>query len=97
MFLTQCRVLLATIRSKRRCPCPRCLIPISRFYRLGMKQDMQQRETLARIDNERRRSTVATARDIIYYKNYAVNSKVLKPLLTEQSLVPINVSLMVTG
>jgi hypothetical protein len=59
-----------------------------------MKQDMQQRETLARIDDERRRNTVATARDIVYNKNYAVNSKTLQPLLTEQSLVPTSVCLM---
>ena len=57
-----------------------------------MKQDMQQRESLARVDNEKRRNAVATARDIIYNKNYAVNSKVLKPLLTEQSLTPTIVS-----
>jgi hypothetical protein len=61
-----------------------------------MKQDMQQRKALARIDDYRRRSTVSTARDIVYDKNYAVNSKVLDPLLTEQSLVPTIVSLAVT-
>jgi hypothetical protein len=92
VLLTQSRVLVANIRSKGHCPCPRCLIPISRFYRLGMKQDTQQRESLARVDDEKRRYAVSTARDIIYNKNYAVNSKVLKPLLTEQSLTPTIVS-----
>jgi hypothetical protein len=92
VLLIRFRVLLATIRSKGHYPCPRCLIPISRFYRLGMKQDMQQRESLARVDDEKRRNAVTTARDIIYSKNYAVNSKVLKSHLTEQSLTPTIVS-----
>ena len=57
-----------------------------------MKQDMQQRESLARVDDEKRRNAVSTARDIIYSKNYAVNSKALKSFLTEQSLTPTIVS-----
>jgi hypothetical protein len=62
-----------------------------------MKQDMQQRKALARIDDKKRRITVATARDIVYTKNYAVNSNALKPLLTAQSLVPTIISLTVTS
>jgi hypothetical protein len=88
----QHRVLMASIRDKGYCPCPRCLIPRSRFQNLGMTQDMKQRGTLVRIDDESRRSKVDTAREIIYEKNYAVNSRAVDDLLMEQSLVPTLVS-----
>jgi hypothetical protein len=56
-----------------------------------MTRDMQQRETLRRADDEYKKSLVATARDIIYQKNYAVNYAGVKTLLNEQSLVPSTV------
>jgi hypothetical protein len=90
--LTACRVLLASIRSKGACPCPRCLIPLSRIQNLGMKLDMKQRCTLARMDDENRRSKINTARDIIYNKNFAINSKYVEALLKQESLVPTDVS-----
>jgi hypothetical protein len=59
---------------------------------MGMKRDMKQRETLARVDNESRRQKVAAAREIIYNKNYAVNTDHVEALLRPQSLVPTTVS-----
>jgi hypothetical protein len=59
---------------------------------MGMKRDMKQRETLARVDDKSRRRKVATARDIIYNKNYAVNTNNVETLLMPQSLVPTTVS-----
>jgi hypothetical protein len=59
---------------------------------MGMKHDMKQRETLARVDDKSQRRKVATARDIIYNKNYAVNTNNVETLLMPQSLVPTTVS-----
>src|SRR5262245_26895967 len=61
--LINCRILLATIRNLGRCPCPRCLIPMSRVHNMGKVLDMKQRKTLARIDDEARRDKVSKARD----------------------------------
>ena len=49
---------------------------------------MTQRETLARVDDLSRRNRVASARDVIYEKNYAVDGKVMDDLLKVDSLVP---------
>lgn len=57
-----------------------------------MKLDMKQRRTLARVDDESRRSKVDLARDIIYNKNFTVNSQHVESLLKEESLVPTAVS-----
>lgn len=57
-----------------------------------MTRDMQQRETLRRMNDEVNRSIISKAREYIYEKNYAVNSEVVEDLLKEQSLVPTVVS-----
>lgn len=53
---------------------------------------MKQRQTLARVDDESRRSLVSKARDIIYRKNYAVDTDAVEKILKSQSLVPTLVS-----
>ena len=60
-----------------------------------MVLDMKQRKTLARVDDETRRHKIDTAREIIYKKNYAVDSKAVQTILREQSLVPTSVSTVV--
>ena len=35
------RILLATIRDKGFCPCPRCLVPKTHLDRLGLKLDIK--------------------------------------------------------
>lgn len=82
------KVILACIRNRGACPCPRCLIPMDRMQNLGMTRDRQQRSTLRRVDNDKRRFNVANARRLIYGKNYAVDSKTLDPILKSESLVP---------
>jgi len=82
------RILIASIRNLGRCPCPRCLIPLDRVASMGMRRDMIQRRTLARIDNVKRRNRVETAREKIYEKGYVVDSKAVEALLQEDSLVP---------
>jgi hypothetical protein len=65
---------------------------MSRIQNLGMLRDIKQRETLARVDDEARRRKVETARDIVYERNYAVDSTAVEALLKEESLVPTSVS-----
>jgi hypothetical protein len=89
--------MLATIRHLGRCPCPRCLIQLSHVHNMGTARDMKQRETHVRVDDENRRRKVDTAREIIYKKNYAVDSGPVEALLQEQSLVPTSVSAKVFG
>lgn len=87
------RVLLASIRDIGQCPCPRCRIPLSRVHNIGTVTDMKQRKTLARVDDEVKRSKVVAAREIIYEQNFAVDNIDVELLLKEESLVPTNVSL----
>jgi hypothetical protein len=89
-FITQvyCRILIASIRNLGRCPCPRCLIPLDRVIDMGKRRDMTQRGTLARIDDMSRRNRIDSAREIIYEKNYAVDSNPVENLLKVDSLVP---------
>lgn len=61
---------------------------------MGMIQDMKQRQTEARIDDEQRKSKVESARNIIYNKNYAVDSDAVEKILRDESLVPTIVSLI---
>jgi hypothetical protein len=55
---------------------------------MGKHRDMTQRKTLARVDDLSRRNRVASAREVIYEKNYAVDSKAMEDLLKVDSLVP---------
>jgi hypothetical protein len=55
---------------------------------MGKRRDIAQRVTLARTDDVDRRHRVATARDLIYEKNYAVDSAAVKRLLEKGSFVP---------
>lgn len=61
---------------------------MSRIHNLGMTQDMQQRHTLARIDDDARKRKIHIARDIIYRQNYSVDNEAVERLLKDQSLVP---------
>ena len=85
-------MLLASIRDKGQCPCPRCLIPLSRVQNMGKPLDMKQRRTLARVDDDARKRKVDIVRELIYQKNYVVNSKAVEFFLKDQSLVPTIVS-----
>jgi hypothetical protein len=82
------RIVLACIRNRGRCLCPRCLIPLDRVHNIGMVRDMNQRTTLRRIDDAQRRAKVNSARHLIYEKNHHVDSAAVERLLQETSLVP---------
>jgi hypothetical protein len=55
---------------------------------------MMQRKTLARVDDVTRRNRVASARESIYKKNYAVDSAAVENLLKKDSLVPTAVHVL---
>jgi hypothetical protein len=55
---------------------------------MGMPQDMKEHMTRARADDARRRNLIKSAREIIYAKNYMVDSKAVETILKDESLVP---------
>jgi len=91
-ILIEDRVIVATIHDLGCCPCPRCLVQLVNVHNMGKIQDMKQRETNFRIDDDDRRRKVDIARNIIYKKNYAVDHNAVETLLQEQSLVLTTVS-----
>jgi len=86
--LIKCRIILACIRNKGNCPCPRCLIPLKRVQNLGQIRDRKERRSLARVDDDSRRHQVDLARGLIYEKGYVVNSVLVERILKNQSLTP---------
>jgi hypothetical protein len=55
---------------------------------MGMRHDMAQRISLARVDDLERRSLIKVAWEIIYVKDYKTDSKAVEDLLQQDSLVP---------
>jgi hypothetical protein len=68
---------------------------MGQLHNLGMSRDRQQRTTLARSDASRSK-LVATARNIIYNKNYGVDSTAVETHLKPHSWVPTSVSLSIS-
>ena len=88
-----CRILIVSIHNLGKCPCPRCLIPLSQVHCLEMTRDMSQRLTMAHIDNVEQQGKVFTARRLIYEKYSLVNSSAVEALLQDASWVPTSVCL----
>jgi hypothetical protein len=86
------RVLLATIRDKGRCPCPRCLVPMDSIHKMGTPWDMRMRDANIRKDSARRRRLIKEARSIIHDGRKAVSNSEVEALLQPMSLVPTVVS-----
>jgi hypothetical protein len=82
------RILMAGIRNLGIRPCPHCLVPMSSVHLLGTRRDRSARISLTRVDDNQRRSKISSARNLIYGKNYAVDSSAIQGLLKENSLVP---------
>lgn len=84
------RVLLATIRSKGLCPCPRCLVSKSDLDRLGLRRDIS-----IRIDKFREfmADTVKIAQRAIYNLAKSIHSTAVKDLLKSFSGVPTSASI----
>ncbi|KAF9232549.1 hypothetical protein BU15DRAFT_90630 [Melanogaster broomeanus] len=77
------KAILATIRDKGQCPCPRCLIPASRFDRLGF--DISSRLNHVRTYLQ---SKVAAARHAIYKLGSLIKGIAVEWLLKDFSMVP---------
>ena len=83
------RVLLATIRDKGLCPCPRCLISKLKLDETGMKLDSNFRLKNARTYLY---DSVVAARNAIYKSANAIAGVVVNRLLKATSSVPTVVS-----
>ena len=84
------RVLLATIRDKGYCPCPRCIIPKSKFWQVGWWNDIKARVSQARTYVQ---DKIIAARDAIYRLGAPIKGVAVERLLKDCSLVPTLVSL----
>jgi hypothetical protein len=82
------RILLAGIRNLGLCPCPRCLVHLSKTHHIGTARDKAIRSSSLRVDDTKRRSLVSSARRIIYEEGYGVKSAAVEDLLKLASLVP---------
>jgi hypothetical protein len=82
-------VLLATIRDKGLCPCPRCLIPKTKLDRLGLRQDVNVRIKQSRTYVAEK---VGYARRAIYSLAKPISGTVVENLLKTFSGVPTEVS-----
>ena len=79
------RIIIATIRDKGLCPCPRCLLPKTSFHRLGFLSDLKQRLSHARTYL---REKICDARHRIYKLGVPIKGKAVEGILKAQSLVP---------
>ncbi|TEB23729.1 hypothetical protein FA13DRAFT_1797775 [Coprinellus micaceus] len=79
------KVLLATIRDKGLCLCPRCLIPQSKLHLMGQALDLRRRATDVR---EFFWEKVRHAREWIYQFGKGIKSKYVEDHLKETSSVP---------
>ncbi|KAF9461194.1 hypothetical protein BDZ94DRAFT_826153 [Collybia nuda] len=78
------KVLLATIRDRGRCPCPRCLVPKVLLDRVGLARDSATRIKIRQIVP----SLVLAARRYIYNLGHSITGVRVEELLQEISAVP---------
>ncbi|KAF9532139.1 hypothetical protein CPB83DRAFT_832803 [Crepidotus variabilis] len=79
------KVLLATIKDKGLCPCPRCLIPKSKLNDMGKLNDLKYR---AQNPRTYLKSLVSRAREIIYTQGAKIGGAAVDRLLRATSSVP---------
>ncbi|KAF8189081.1 hypothetical protein K438DRAFT_2144948, partial [Mycena galopus ATCC 62051] len=79
------KVLLATIRDKGFCLCPRCLVQKKNVDQMGTARDLRSRITGLRTYFW---TKIEDARKAIYESGFAVTSKWVENILQEFSLVP---------
>ncbi|KAF9044054.1 hypothetical protein BJ165DRAFT_1348064 [Panaeolus papilionaceus] len=79
------KVLLATIRDKGLCPCPRCLVPMQNLDQLGTTVDQKARSESPRVYQI---SKVQKARAFIYKGAKPINGANVEALLKDFSGVP---------
>lgn len=89
--LNWCRIEIATIRNLGLAPCPRCTVKKSDVYKLGQKQDIQNRVRNARKDDHHRRHTIKMVAAWINEKGYVIQGTPVQNVLKKDSWVPIEV------
>ncbi|KIK75785.1 hypothetical protein PAXRUDRAFT_784545 [Paxillus rubicundulus Ve08.2h10] len=82
------KILIATIRDKGICPCPRCLVPKSSFGRLGLFTDIVMRLSKARTYL---RSKIISARHAIYQLGVPIKGNTFA-----ERLAPLNFNVFPT-
>ena len=92
VLITDDRVLLATIRSLGKCPCPRCFVEKAQIPRLGQEVDKRLRER-ERVDDHPRRKNVELTRTWIFERGYRLNSVHVDRVLGPKSYIPTRVSI----
>ena len=86
------RVLLASVRDKGHCLCPRCKIIKAQVADIGTHNDTRQHLKHACQDNHAQHHKIALARSFIYKKGLGITSKAVEALFKEKSLMPTVVS-----
>lgn len=94
LTILQTRVLLATIRDKGICPCPRCLILKAKLDKLGLRRDIMVRVNKFRVYMAEK---VALARKAIYESAKPINGAAVEGLLKEFSGVPTQVCIFLNN
>ncbi|KDQ32506.1 hypothetical protein PLEOSDRAFT_1012017, partial [Pleurotus ostreatus PC15] len=79
------KVLIATIRDKGMCPCPRCLVSKAALDKMGLRRDRTMRETLRRIPM----NLVERARNFIYRTALPIGGAAVNNLLKASSSIPV--------
>ncbi|KAH9919802.1 uncharacterized protein B0H18DRAFT_936945 [Fomitopsis serialis] len=86
------KVLIAAIRDKGLCPCPRCYVPQADIFKMGQKRDLARRSEsrlgFLRNWSEGLRARIMKARDLIYNSGLGVVSAAVERVLKPWSLVP---------
>lgn len=83
------RALLAAIRDRGLCPCPRCVVSLTQFDQLGSKRDSNRRMAGAR---SYLMDLVSRARHFIYNVGFQPTAAGIERMLKPLSLVPTIVS-----
>ena len=78
-------MLVATLRNLGQFPCASCLVHKDNLHLFGTQSG-------ERLDDPERLYKIQRARRLIFESGKGVDSKVVKDILSGQSLVPINVS-----
>lgn len=85
-------MLLAALRDKGLCLCPRCLVSRDELDKIGQVRDSQLRISRVRIFDM---DWITRARNFIYRFGFPVRSAGIERMLKPTSLVPTLVSLLV--
>lgn len=81
-------MLLTSIKSLGKCPCPRCLIQKDQIDALGTTADRQRRNK-TRKDDAHRWNNIKMVRTWIFEKGYSLVGKAVERVLGMTSSVPV--------